>query len=384
MGSETKTAGRIGESRRLVPILALATLAATGCSTYVPFDGERQLRDDFYERVEPELHSYLRVPYELDDDVRASFVGRINPGAPEVRRSEAVQDYIFGTLELEYTLTPTRDAVGTFHAHQGNCLSFVNLFVGVAREVNLNPFYVEVQDYQRWNYQDGVVVSRGHIVAGMYIDGNLATFDFLPYRPKSYRDFKPIDDLTAMAHFYNNLGAEALIAGDLDEADRMLQIATSLAPTFDKALNNRGIVLLRQGDLDGAIELYEFAREIHPEEVPILSNLTRAYQQAGETEKATALLDTLEQINRTNPFFFIYRGDVALANGDFVTALDYMRRAYKADSRLPEVHVGLARVYLALGKTDEAQHHVERALRLDATHEEARKYAAMLSRGDVP
>ena len=36
---------------------------------------------------------------------------------------------------------------------------------------------------------------------------------------------------------------------------------------------------------------------------------------------------------------------------------------------------------LATGRMAEATHHVERALRLDATHEEARKYAALIERG---
>jgi hypothetical protein len=34
----------------------------------------------------------------------------------------------------------------------------------------------------------------------MYLDGVLRTFDFLPYRQKAYREFKPIDDLTAAAN----------------------------------------------------------------------------------------------------------------------------------------------------------------------------------------
>ncbi len=363
-------------AKRLILAAAVSTLAA--CSTYQPLDTEKMLSEDLDTLVDPELQALLIVPYELDDSVRESIRGRVNPAASERRRSEAIQDFIFGNLDLQYALTPTRDAVATYHMAQGNCLSFVNLFVGIGREMRLNPFYVEVEDYQRWNYQDGVVVSRGHIVAGMYIDGELSTFDFLPYRPKSYKEFKPISDVWATAHYYNNLGAEALMDERLEEAGRFLEIAHQLSPTFDKAINNLGIVRMRNGDVEGAIELYERGREIHPEDVPILSNLTRAYQQNGQVEEADELLDYLEKVNQTNPFFFVYRGDVALANGDTVTALEYMRKAYTTDTELPEVHVGLARVYLAIGKTKEAQHHIERALKLDATHEEARKYAAML------
>ena len=71
-------------------------------------------------------------------------------------------------------------------------IAVVNLFVGMAREVRLNPFYVEVTDFQRGSYRDGVVVSQGHIVAGMSVDGQLTTFDFLPYQAKAYRDFREL------------------------------------------------------------------------------------------------------------------------------------------------------------------------------------------------
>jgi Flp pilus assembly protein TadD len=344
----------------------------------VPFDAEAHLADQLDQRVPPELVGRVEYPFQLGDALKEAARGRINPASSESRRTEAILEFVFGYLDLQYALSPTRSADQTFASRQGNCLSFVNLFVGLGRELRLNPFYVEVEDYQRWNYQNGVVISRGHIVAGMRIDGQLSTFDFLPYQAKSYRDFRPIDDLAAMAHHYNNLGAEALISGVIGIAEDNLRIAVALAPAFDKARNNLGVVLLRQGKLAEAIALYEESLEIDPENVPILTNLARAYQQSGRSADADVLFDKLESINQTNPFFYVYRGDLALGQGDTETALDYMRRAYKADNDLPEVHVGLVRVYLALGKFTEARHHVERALRLDATHEEARKYAALL------
>ena len=112
-----------------------------------------------------------------------------------------------------------------------------------------------------------------------------------------------------------------------------------------------------------------------------MSNLARAYQQEGRTEEAIALFDQLEKVNKTNPFFLVYRGELALAADDMDGALDYMRRAFRADSDLPEVHVGLVKVYLALGRRDEAIHHVGRALTLDPSHTEARRYEALLRRG---
>ncbi len=362
----------------ILPALAL-TLAA--CTGYVPFDGSQALAPEFERRLGPAWQREIVVPFAVDDELRSAVEDRVSPAGSETRRRDAVLDFIFGWVDLEYALTPTHTAAQTFASARGNCLSFVNLFVAVGRERRLNPFFVEVEDYQRWNYQDGVVVSRGHIVAGMYVDGELATYDFLPYRPKSYRDFRPITDLAATGHYYNNLGAEALMNGDLDAAERWLEIAVRLTPDFDKAINNYGIVLLRRNRRGDAVRAYEKGLELHPANVPLLTNLVRAYQLQGRNDRAGELLDVLEGLNRASPFFYVYRGDAALAAGDSATALDYMRRALRTDPDIPEVHVGLARVYLATGKVREAKHHIGRALRLDATHAEARKYAALIERG---
>lgn len=363
-------------------------LTAIGCSA-VPssprtFDSAQHLRRQYEERLGPEIAARLPIPYEVDQQMLAATEGRINRGATERTRTEQLTDFIFGFAGLEYRLTPTRSAQETFRDREGNCLSFVNLFVGLAREYRLNPFYVEVEDYQRWNYSEGLVVSHGHIVAGMRVDGKLATFDFLPYRAKSYRDFNPIDDLKAAAHYYNNLAAEALMQGDLDQARRLAEVAVGLAPWFDKAVNNLGVTLLRQGEARQALDLLVRALEDAPESVALLTNAARAHQQLGREDEANELLARLETLQDTNPFFFVYRGEVALAQNDHAAALDYMRKAFRRDSENPEVHVGLTKVYLAMGERAKALHHVQRALRLNATHEEARKYAALLTRSVEP
>ena len=161
-----------------------------------------------------------------------------------------------------------------------------------------------------------------------------------------------------------------------------LKAASSLAPDFAKAINNLGIALLRTGRADEAVTVLKEGLELHPADVPILTNLARAYQELGLAAAADELFAQIEDVNQTNPYFFVYRGDMQLAQGDHQRALEYMRQALRTDSEVPEVHLGLVRVFLALGDFKRARHHVGRALKLDATHEEARKYAALLSRGE--
>jgi len=106
--------------------------------------------------------------------------------------------------------------------------------------------------------------------------------------------------------------------------------------------------------------------------------MAAAYQQLGRNDDANQLLAKIEDTNTTNPFFFIYQAEVALGRGENARALESMTRALRLDSELPEVHLGLVKVYLALGDMDKARHHLGRALKLDATNQDALQYARML------
>lgn len=357
----------------------LVALSLLGCSQYRPFDSEAYLRDQLAKKAS-NTSIAVQVPFALSQDIRADLAKGSKPSPNERRRIDEVLDLIFGKLRLSYTLTPTRNAVGAWTAREGNCLSFVNLFVGLARHLRLTPFYVEVTDHQRWNYKEGMVVSRGHIVAGMYVSGELKTYDFLPYRPKAYRDFKPIDDLTATAHFYNNLGAEALLAGDLTTALANFELTHRIAPDFVKGLNNLGVAYARDGRVEEAVATYQTGLEREPEDPALLTNLARAYQQLGRLEDAQATLAKVEGLTSSNPFFFVYQAEVALARDKPQEALRYLAEALRQDSELPEIHITLVKAYLALGQFDEARHHLERALRLDATSPEALGLATMLGK----
>ncbi|MEO8502305.1 MAG: tetratricopeptide repeat protein [Acidobacteriota bacterium] len=359
--------------------LALVSLAVsiTACSSYVPFDSVSDLRAKFDTALGAKALE-VEVPFELSADLLAWLDTHLSKTTDEKSRVEQVLNYIFDDLNLRYSLSPTYDAMGTYQSHRGNCLSFVNLFVGIARHQRLAPFYVEVTDYQRWSYRDGMVVSQGHIVAGLNLNGGMKTYDFLPYKAKSYRGFKPIDDLAAAAHYYNNLGAEALMAGEADKARNLLELANRLQPRFVKAINNLGVLLARRGELAAAEATYRRGLEVEPANVALLNNLAQVCQRQGRDQEAATILGKIANENNTNPFFFVYRAEQALSKGDTEQAMKMMVEALRRDSEAPEVQLGFVKVYMAIGDLEKARHHLERALRLDATNQEALRFAKML------
>lgn len=377
-------------SRSLRPLVLGAwvgvSLLLFGCGGpfYRPFDSEAHLRDRIEESIERSpielgvTAAEIDLPFTLNEKLWQLAEREVSLAGGDRWRVDQIIDLIFEDLHLDYSLYPTRSAVETFQAREGNCLSFVNLFVGIARERKLNPFYVEVKDYSRWDYQRGSVISHGHIVAGLYIDGKLQTYDFLPYRAKSYRDFQPIDDLKATAHYYNNVGAEALLDGDLQRAHSLFRVAVAIAPEFPKAVNNLGVSQVRLGRTEEALATYRRGLEHAPKDVALLTNLARFHQLHGEPERSRELFDRLEATNAASPFYFVYRGEMALADGDTDRALRYLVRALRLDTEIPETHVGLAKVYISIGDLRKARHHLDRALDLDHTHREALRYARMI------
>lgn len=380
------------DSARARIVLAVSGLVVGlglgSCAEQTDFEPRALVRQQFVERLEesrtagfdpgPVDAATLAIPFELDPALAAEVAERLTPARRDEDRVSEILGLIFDHLGLEYALAPTRDASATYRDRQGNCLSFVHLFVAIARLHRLHPVYVEVVDYQRWRQHDGAVVSQGHIVAGLSVDGVLRTYDFLPYRPKTYRRTQVIDDLQAMAHHYNNLGAEALLRGETTTAEPLLRTAVALAPTFDKALNNLGVALARQGELETAVGLYRRGLALDPDNVVLLGNLAVIEQHRGRHEEARRLFDRLAGLRGTSPFFFLHRGQMALARGDTATALGEMTEALRRDGELPEVHLGLSRVYLALGQLNRARHHLKRALALDPSDDEALRLARLL------
>src|SRR5687767_397801 len=133
-------------SARMALTLGVTVLA--GCSGYTPFDSTSQLRAEYAKRI-GERAAQVEVPFELDPELAAYVDSRLGPGPDDEDKVVQVLDLIFRGVELHYSLVPTRNANQTFRAREGNCISFVNLFVGVARRIRLDPFYVEVHDLQR-------------------------------------------------------------------------------------------------------------------------------------------------------------------------------------------------------------------------------------------
>lgn len=352
--------GRRSAVKRTAHALALAALALAATS---PAAAERAApaQPDFSPFASDE-----RIDKDADD-VRHRF----NEPA---RKVDSIIQKIFWKrdgLDFTYRSHPTLTAVEAYSQRQGNCLSLVNLFVAMARSAGLKAFFVEVEDFEAFYRVEGTVVRSTHVVGGTMMDGRLRTVDFLPDRDKRYRRLTIINDARATAHYYNAIGAEAMLDGDTARAEELFGKALATEPSFPDAWNNFGVLLRRTDRLDEGIAALEKALAIDHRFLPAMENLSGYYRLAGRPELA-AKMDTraIEEKTR-NPFYLNEQAFHQLQRGRLDDAENMLRRSRRLDSKIPETFLLLGRVELARGDKDKAEALFAKAQHLSETYSDA-------------
>ncbi|HEX2253393.1 MAG TPA: tetratricopeptide repeat protein [Thermoanaerobaculia bacterium] len=307
-------------------------------------------------------------PSPFAADAELERIGRLlglRPGGVQ-GKAEAITRYIFdgaGGLGFQYSSHPTRTAQQAWTARSGNCLSLVNLFIALARHAGLEAFPLEVEDFESFSRQDGVVVRRTHVIGGMAVNGDVWTIDFLPDRPKTYRRMQRISDERHAALHYTAVAVEAMFAGDVAAAERLFREALAWDAGAAEAWNNFAVLARRQGDEATARERLERALEHDPRSLPALNNLSALHRRAGRLAEARGLEERALALAAQSPYFLTGQALRRIGAGDLEGAERLLDRARRIDSRVPEVYLALARIDLLRGREQRAERHFAHARR---------------------
>lgn len=344
-------------------MMSLVMAAAFALSTHAP--GPALPSWEEVVAVPPELHAQFDA--QVLQETRGSQ-----------QRVQQIVEFMLDPegLALEYDLETTRTVAETFHDRRGNCVSFTLTFVALAREAGLDAYVQEADQALLWlqdestqgesmqdeSMQDGVMMFyAGHVNAGVRIRGRRFVVDFDRSVVATAAPPTAITDRRALAHYYNNRGAEWLTAGEFPAAHSFFEAAIELEPDFVPAWNNLGVLGLRSGDTSAAERAYLAALEREPKHVPTLSNLAGLYRQLGEQEKLTRYQRRLDDVQRRDPFRSFILGLQHERQGDDPLALEYYLRAIRMHRGEPQFHLAVARIYDRLGEPGQAQRSLARA-----------------------
>ncbi len=262
-------------------------------------------------------------------------------------------------LYYESVATATPDV--TVARGYGNCLALTSIFIGLARQLGLSAYYVDASDRVNDLRRDGtLIVDSGHIAGGVRTERGYTLVDYDGHAA-DYRTFKMIDDITALAHYYNNLGFEMISDAEREgnEIDWEIirykfELATKVRPSFTLAYNNLGVAYTRLGKLNLAEEAYLKVLEIDPKSDATYHNLGNFKMRRRDFVGALHEYDLAVDIEKRNPYLYYHRGVAQYRLNDFEAAKNSFKKAISLERDYIEPRNLLAQVYTQLGRHEEA------------------------------
>ena len=274
-----------------------------------------------------------------------------------------------GGRALEYQADVTATADEVFASGRANCLGLALLFVGVARELGVESSFFRVDEVQSYRREGDLIYVSEHITAGYRAEGKAHLVEFTLSPEVDYGRAYEISDLTAMALFYSNRGAEALRSGDAGEAVRWLEVAVRLDESEASAWTNLGVARRRLGELDRAETVYRRAIDIDPEHLAAYLNLSSVLRLRGEQDAAREIVRLLDRAGNRNPYAYLALGDASLEEDRIDDAKRYYRRAVRLGRGDAEPRAAMGLWALRGGDEVKARRWLRRARRIDALDE---------------
>jgi transglutaminase-like putative cysteine protease len=282
---------RTGGLAALVTVLLLGCTQSSARTPRLEYSAA-ELRQEILRRAPRQPISDLIIPFEIDAEAieKARRVAMRRSGGQQqiLALVDSLSDPdVFG---LRYDWGATGSAQQTLERGVGNCLSLASVLIGLARGLGWRAYYVEATPADLEQYvESDVTVWADHMVALVVTPEARAFVDFAGEPDRRYR-LKPIDDLAATAHFYNNRASGWIhrAEGDAspirwDHALADFEMATRIRPEFARAWNNAGVALTRLGRAERAKHAYDTAISIDAELPSPRQNLTLLQ---GRTEAA--------------------------------------------------------------------------------------------------
>jgi len=288
---------------------------------------------------------------------------------PNMRKSERAFALAYATLNsyllgFRYDPTITLNASEAFSQRVGNCLTFSNMLIALAREAGLEASYQEVKVPQIWNSVNETLLVNLHVNAIIQDKFSSYVVDISTDKPERNASSRKIPDRKAKAQFYNNLGVGALIDNDLSKAHAYFVKAIETAPEVSYVWSNLGVVYRRNAQDEEAKLVYLEALKLNPGELSALSNLYTIYEEEGDLVAAENMQSRVERYRQKNPYYLYYLSSEAAEEQRYADAIKLIKRAIKIEAGEYRFHVMLARSQFLNGDIDAASMSLDHAKKL--------------------
>jgi Tfp pilus assembly protein PilF len=303
----------------------------------------------------------------------------------DARESDRLAQLLYAVLggdrfSLVYDDT-TGTASSTFANRHGNCISFTNMFIAMARELDLDAKYQEVEIPPDWSISGSTWLISEHINVLVPVKNALSrVVDFNSY--DTIVDVEEqsvvVSDARARAHYFNNIGVERMLADEVDLAYAYLQHSLRGDSTFASSWVNMGILHRREGFEDFAETAYLEALNHDRDNLMAMSNLADLYEQQGKQEEAKRYLSKVREHRMGNPFYRFRLADIAFNDGDYKSAIKNLKYAIRQKNDEDRFYYLLSLSYLMAGDKPEAQRWMKEAQEVARATKDKKRYSRKL------
>ena len=279
-----------------------------------------------------------------------------------------------GTFELVYD-DKTRTAQETFVDQRGNCLSFTSMFVAMARYIGLDADYQEVTIPPDWSISGQTFILSKHVNVYVKIDSRrdqMIDFNMADFRI-SY-DRQVVSDKRGRAHYFNNMGVEFMLEGDVSLAFANFLESLKEDDSFTPAWVNLGILYSRQDYPTYAEAAYLRALKSSDTSLVAMNNLAAIYDRQGRKELAAHYQGLIESHRMRNPYYRYHLARNAFEEKDFTTAIEHLNFAIRKNKNDDNFYFLLSLSYLNIGKKELAQKWMKKAEQVAEMSTDKKRY----------
>jgi Flp pilus assembly protein TadD len=351
-------------------ITAAAPLLLAACATAVDrsnVDGEPAISP--YDILNSSPLAGSQSPSELEVDMLGvtpemiAFLDRNvdRDASQRVRLVQLLTTVIGEQFLLDYDTT-TLTAKEAFEKRRGNCLSFTNMFVAMARELELPADFQEVEIPPDWSMSGETFLLSRHINAVVEVSNSpKRVVDFNAYTFNAYNEGDIIGDSRALAHYFNNIGVEHMLKGDTGQAFVHFRQSLRDDRTFDPAWVNLGILHRREGYTDYAEAAWFEALRWDRNNLLAMSNLANLYHEQGKIELAEYYLKKVRTHRLKNPYFHYRLASEAFDEGDYDAAIDHLEVAIRKREGEDRFYYLMSMSWLMKGNGEKARRWMQEA-----------------------
>ena len=192
-GRYNRDMSTVGRDTRVLCLLSMvAALSFAGCGT----SGFRNVTPKEFDTIlRARGVRELVVPFRVTEEMRIWLQEAVPPTQREDMRLTRLAEKLLpgGELDIAYERDANLTAAEVFEQQRANCLSFTLLFVGLAREVGVKAFFVQVRDIETYQREGDLVILSDHVAVGFGPVHSMRVIDFargrarVPVDPRSLR-----------------------------------------------------------------------------------------------------------------------------------------------------------------------------------------------------